>query len=113
MCWIDAYNQTWHLPCDDNRLTYKQFIEEASKVYSQPLNYTILKRSFLTFGGIFNNKLYELRELLPRYEYNNIFDSSKFKKHFPEFRVTTYREGIEQLIHAISKHKILITLGLI
>jgi hypothetical protein len=24
----DTYGQTWHLPCNDNRLTYKQFITE-------------------------------------------------------------------------------------
>jgi hypothetical protein len=24
----NAYGQTWHLPCDDNRLTYKQLIDE-------------------------------------------------------------------------------------
>lgn len=31
----DTYNQTWHLPCDDNRLTYKQFIALASEVYGK------------------------------------------------------------------------------
>jgi hypothetical protein len=24
----NAYGQTWHLPCDDNRLTYKQLIDK-------------------------------------------------------------------------------------
>jgi len=28
-----AYGQTWHLPCDDNRLTYRQFIELAADVF--------------------------------------------------------------------------------
>jgi hypothetical protein len=23
-----TYGQTWHLPCDDNGLTYKQFIDK-------------------------------------------------------------------------------------
>ena len=33
----DAYNQTWHLPCDDNRLTYKKLISLASKIYQEEL----------------------------------------------------------------------------
>ncbi len=36
----------------------------------------------------------EIRELLPRYEQDNLFDSSRFKRRFPEFEVMTYREGI-------------------
>lgn len=33
-------------------------------------------------------------------EIDNIFDSSKFKKRFPEFKVTTYEEGIKAILNA-------------
>jgi hypothetical protein len=36
----------------------------------------------------------EIRELLPRYQQNNLFDSTKFKRRFPQFEVTSYREGL-------------------
>ncbi|MFP3787424.1 NAD-dependent dehydratase, partial [Burkholderia sp. SIMBA_024] len=29
----DAYGQTWHLPCCDDRPTYKQFVMMASEVF--------------------------------------------------------------------------------
>jgi hypothetical protein len=29
----DAYGQAWHLPCDDQRLTYQQFIQLASEIF--------------------------------------------------------------------------------
>ena len=48
-------------------------------------------------GSLFNGQVKELMELLPRYKYNNIFNSDKFKKRFPEFKVTTYKEGIQQV----------------
>jgi nucleoside-diphosphate-sugar epimerase len=32
----DAYGQTWHLPCDDERLTYRQFVTLADKVSWRP-----------------------------------------------------------------------------
>lgn len=94
----DAYNQTWHLPCDDNRLTYKQFIDLASDIYGIRFQYSVIGKSRLKVGAIFSKQIRELQELLPRYEHNNIFDSSKFKERFPEFIVTTYREGIEQIM---------------
>ena len=89
----DAYGETWHLPCDDNRLTYKQFIGYASEVVGRGLPYDILNKD-----DIANE---ELIELLPRYEEHNIFDSSKFKRWFPDFKVTTYKEGIEFIINGM------------
>ena len=94
----DAYGQTWHLPCDDNRLTYKQFIALASEVYQKQFTYEVISKRTLTEGGPLNKRYRELQELLPRYDHNNIFSSSKFKQRFPEFSVTRYREGIEQVM---------------
>jgi len=36
-------------------------------------------------------------ELLPRYEHNNVFDDSKFRARFPDFKVTSYQQGIEEI----------------
>lgn len=94
----DAYNQTWHLPCDDNRLTYKQLIALASVIYQKELKYTVLKMWMLKLGSLFNKQLKEVQELLPRYQVDNIFVSDKFKKKFPDFVVTSYQEGITQIM---------------
>lgn len=95
---LDAFNQTWHLPCDDNRLTYKQFIAQASSVYGKPLRYEIVSKWKLKIGSLFKRELKEIQELLPRYEHDNIFDSTKFKQRFPDFAVTDYKQGIEQIL---------------
>jgi len=93
----DAYNQTWHLPCDGNRLTYKQFIETASDVFNKPFRYSVIPKFILQTGAIFKKQLKEIQELLPRYGQDNLFISSKFKQRFPEFTTTTYLQGIEQI----------------
>ncbi|MEP2240282.1 MAG: NAD-dependent epimerase/dehydratase family protein [Maribacter sp.] len=93
----DTYNQTWHLPCDNSRLTYKQFIALTSKVYGTSFQYTVVPKIAFTLGGMFKAQMKELQELLPRYKHNNIFVSTKFKNRFPNFPVTTYHEGIEQI----------------
>lgn len=90
----DAYGQTWHLPCDDARLTYRQFIALAAGIFGVEARYTVLKRWQLALAGLFTNRVREAAELLPRYQADNIFVSDKFKRRFPEFRVTTYREGL-------------------
>lgn len=94
----DAFNQTWHLPIDDNRLTYKQFIALVSNIYGKPLHYEVVSKWKLKIGSLFKKELKEIQELLPRYEHNNLFDSSKFKQRFPDFPVTTYKQGIEQIL---------------
>ncbi|MFE8071767.1 NAD-dependent epimerase/dehydratase family protein [Marinobacteraceae bacterium S3BR75-40.1] len=90
----DAYGQTWHLPCDDNRLTYRQFVELASEVFGVPGHYTVLKRWQHWLVSRINKTVRETEELLPRYKADNIFLSDKFKTRFPDFSVTGYREGL-------------------
>ncbi|WP_396635013.1 NAD-dependent epimerase/dehydratase family protein [Maribacter sp. R86514] len=93
----NAFDQTWHLPCDDDRLTYEQLIALTSKIYGKQFSYTIVPKIAFKIGGVFKSQMKELQELLPRYKHNNIFVSTKFKKRFPGFLVTTYQEGIEQI----------------
>ncbi|MBN9293791.1 MAG: NAD-dependent epimerase/dehydratase family protein [Flavobacteriia bacterium] len=95
----DAYDQTWHLPCDDQRLTYKELINLASEIYQKDLPYSVIKMWMFQLGGLFNKQAKELQELLPRYKYDNIFISDKFKKRFPEFKFTSYQEGITGIMN--------------
>ncbi|MFC3151409.1 NAD-dependent epimerase/dehydratase family protein [Litoribrevibacter euphylliae] len=93
----DAYSQTWHLPCDDNRLTYQAFIELAAQVFGTKANYKVLKQWQLSIAGMFNDTLREAAELLPRYKMDNIFVSDKFKTRFPEFEVTSFKDGLSAI----------------
>lgn len=90
----DAFGQTWHLPCDDQRMTYRQFIETAAQVFNTTPRYTILKKWQLSLAGLFNQRIRDAGELLPRYGQDNIFVSDKFRKRFPDFKVTSIREGL-------------------
>ena len=94
----DAYGQTWHLPVDPERLTYEEMIAVAAQITGRRLPFTTIPATVFTIGGRFNPTLKEASELLPRYRVDNIFDSAKFAARFPDFEVTTYREGITQLL---------------
>jgi nucleoside-diphosphate-sugar epimerase len=94
----DAYQQSWHLPCDDSRLTYERFMKEISHALGREIQYDILKPYMLKIAAWFNSNIKETLELLPRYTIDNIFDSTKFKTRFPDFRVTTYQDGIRAVL---------------
>lgn len=90
----DAFGQTWHLPCCDERPTYKEFVTLASAALGKEASYRVLPKWAILAAGLFSKEVREIWELLPRYEQDNLFDSTKFKHRFPDFDVTTYRKGL-------------------
>ncbi len=94
----DAYGQTWHLPCDDNRLTSKEFMKQISVQLGREITYEVLSSFKLKIASLFNTMVKETKELFPRYQIDNIFDSSKFKTRFPDFKVTSYPDGIRSIL---------------
>ncbi|MFV0458939.1 MAG: NAD-dependent epimerase/dehydratase family protein [Actinomycetales bacterium] len=94
----DAYGHTWHLPIDPSLLTYAGMIEIASQILGRHIPYRTVPAVMYAISGLFNAPVKEANELLPRYRQDNIFDSSKFAARFPDFDVTTYREGITRVL---------------
>ena len=78
----DAFGQTWHLPCDDRRLTPEEFIDEISRQLGRNVTYGKLSSFILKIGALFSPFLKETLELLPQYAVDNIFDSDKLSKGF-------------------------------
>lgn len=91
----DAYGQTWHLPCCDDRPTYKEFVAMAARTFDQDGSYSVIPKLGFDLLGAVSKEVREIKELLPRYAVDNIFDSSKFKTRFPNFKVTSYQQGLE------------------
>jgi len=96
----DAYGQTWHLPVDPDRLTYREMIDTASDVIGRKIPFTTVPEWAFRIGGLVNPAVKEAEELLPRYRQDNIFDSSKFTARFPDFPTTSYRDGISYLLQS-------------
>ncbi len=94
----DAYGQTWHLPIDQDRLTYAEMIEIASEVLGRKIAYRTVSEAAFRILGLVNPAVREANELLPRYRQDNIFDTTKFATRFPDFDVTSYREGITRIL---------------
>lgn len=82
---------------DESHPTYKEFIELAADVYQKELKHAVMPKLLFKIGSLFNKRVKELLELLPRYEHDNVFDDTKFRNRFPDFQVTPYRIGIAQI----------------
>lgn len=100
---LDTFGQTWHLPVDESRPTYKEFIALASQVFNEKLRYSVIPKFVFRIGALFNKQAKELLELLPRYAHDNIFNDSKFRKRFPDFKVTSYQEGMAEVKNQMLK----------
>ena len=94
----DAYNQTWHLPCDTNRLTTKEFIALCSEVKGKEVKYSVLSPFMVRIGGFFNPFVKEIIELLYQWKQDYVFDTTKFNTRFPDFKTTPLKEGIRHIL---------------
>ncbi|MGK4188955.1 NAD-dependent epimerase/dehydratase family protein [Rothia koreensis] len=94
----DAYGQTWHLPIDQNRLTYRELIRIAAESTGRSAAFAVLPRWAFAVGRRFSAAMAETQELLPRYRDDNVFVTSKFAERFPDFEVTPYRKGVRHLV---------------
>jgi nucleoside-diphosphate-sugar epimerase len=90
----EAWNQTWHLPTAPNPLIGKEYLQLAAKQFGVPPRYSVLNKMMVRFAGLFDSDIRETYEMLYQYEYDYIFDSSKFLKAFNS-KPTSYNEGIK------------------
>lgn len=93
-----AFGQTWHLPIDPDRKTYREILAIASRAKGEEIAHSVMKRPAFFVGRWFNQGVREFWDLLPRYEVDNVFVSDKFTTAFSDFAVTTYEEGVTALV---------------
>ncbi|HET6254816.1 MAG TPA: NAD-dependent epimerase/dehydratase family protein [Puia sp.] len=92
----NAWNQVWHLPTATNPLTGADFIEKAAAELKKASQYTVLPKWMIRLGGIFDRMTAELYEMLYQYEFDYVFDSTKFETAY-SFKPTAYQQGIHEV----------------
>jgi len=95
----NAWNQTWHVPTAPDPPTGKQFIELVAKEFRTQPKYRVLTRPMLRVAGWFDTTVRELYEMLYQYEFDYIFDSTKFTTAFRS-QPTSYAEGVRRTAQA-------------
>ena len=98
----DAYNQIWHLPTDKNALTGRELIGLFAEEMSVDRKVSVLPVWLMKILGLFVPIMKEMPEMMYQYDRDYFFDSSKFEKRF-NFRITTYQEGVKQIVQGKSQ----------
>lgn len=96
----EAYNQVWHLPTDNTKLTGKQWITLMAKELNVPAKYQILPLWMMRLLGLFIPTLKGFIEMTYQYDRDYFFDSSKFEKRFT-IMPTTPEESIRYIAQKI------------
>ena len=93
----DAFNQTWHLPTDNRKLTGKEIITLFAKEMNAKDGVTVISKFLVTVLGLFMPFMREVKEMLYQYDRDYFFDSSKFTKRF-NIQATPYETGVKETI---------------
>ncbi|HRO44929.1 NAD(P)H-binding protein [Agriterribacter sp.] len=96
----DAFNQVWHLPTDQSKLTGRQWIELIAKALNAKPRYSTLSTTMLGLLGIFMPVLKEIKEMTYQYDRDYFFDSSKFNRRF-SYTPVTPDEAVKLLLQEL------------
>ena len=89
-----SWNQAWHLPTASAPLTGAGYIDAAAAALGKTPLSMVLPKWMIRMGGLFDRTTAELYEMLYQYEYDYLFDSSKFEMTYG-LQPVSYAEGIK------------------
>jgi nucleoside-diphosphate-sugar epimerase len=96
----DAFNQVWHLPTSDEKLTGNDWISLFAENMHVKNKAMTVPKFMVQVMGLFNPLMKEMVEMMYQNNQDYYFDSTKFKRRFPDFNVTPYKEGVKEIIAA-------------
>lgn len=92
-----TYGQVWHLPVGEP-IMLKDVIGIFNKELGTNFKINFLAPMLRKVLSLFIRPLKEAGEMLYQFDNEYIMSFAKFKKHFPNFKVTTYEQGIREMI---------------
>ncbi len=93
----DAYNQVWHLPTTDKKLTNRQWIELMMSAMNKHKKIQTMPDWMISVLGIFIPILKELKDVGYQFKQDYFFNSNKFNKRF-NFTPISPEEGIREMV---------------
>lgn len=99
----DAWQQVWHLPTENERLTGRQWIEMFAGAMNRPPTFMSMPGRMIRFLGLFVPSFRELGEMMYQFDQDYFFNCEKFKKRFPDFDITPPRRAVAEIVSATSQ----------
>lgn len=95
----DAFNQVWHLPTYEGKLTSREWIELFMKAMNKQKKIQAVPIWAMGLLGIFVPVIKELKDVSYQLDRDYFFNSSKFNKRF-NFIPTFPEEAIKEIVNA-------------
>jgi nucleoside-diphosphate-sugar epimerase len=93
----DAYDQVWHLPTTQNRITNLEWIALFAKEFGVECRVQQVPTWMMRLLGLFIPMMGEFPEMMYQYEQDYFFDSSKFEKRFGWSAISP-EEGVKVMV---------------
>jgi nucleoside-diphosphate-sugar epimerase len=93
----DAFNQVWHLPTTEEKLTSRQWIELMMNAMNKQKKISVLPVSAMGLVGFFVPIIKELKDVSYQLDRDYYFNSSKFNKRF-NFTPTDPKEAMREIV---------------
>lgn len=93
----NAYNQVWHLPTTEQKLTNRQWIDLIMKAMNKKKKIQTMPDWLINLSGFFVPILKELKDVGYQFNQEYFFNSSKFNKRF-NFTPISPEVGINEVV---------------
>lgn len=93
----DCYGQVWHLPVGD-AITPEQIVQLINKALNTSFKPSFIPTFIKAILRVLIPVMKEAGEMEYQFDNEYIMSWDKFKKRFPDFRVTPYEKGIAEMI---------------
>ncbi len=98
-----AYGQVWHLPAGE-AITIGEITEMFSKILGTNHKTSFMPPLMRRMLSLFIPILKEVGEMMYQFDSEYVISWEKFKSKFPDFKVTTYEEGIREMVNSFRNH---------
>jgi len=105
-CTEDAFGQIWNVPCPQQSPTQGELVSIAAKAANGPnadTSYSLFRSWYARVLGCMMPTLGEMHEMMYQFEEHFDFSCAKFMNRFPDFRVTSYEDGIRETLESLKK----------
>lgn len=97
-----CYGEVWHLPVSE-AITITETTILINKILKTNYEASYLPSFLRKTLSFFIPSLGELNEMMYQFDYDYIMSYDKFKKKFPDFKVTRIEEGLREMLNSFLK----------
>lgn len=92
-----CYGEVWHLPVN-SPITLNEILEIVNSILNKKFKISVMPKFMFRILSFFIPILKELKEMLYQMENPYIMSWQKFKNKFPNFKLTSYEQGLKEMV---------------